>query len=553
MTHLRRRILAATLPFLLVAPYAVAQQPSAPSRAEAAAALTAAPAPARYSRQQLDQILAPIALYPDKLLTAVLMAATFPDQLVDAGKWLADPNNAALKDDALAAALEPLPWDPSVKSLVPFPQVIAMLNDHFDWTQSLGVAFNNQQVETMARVQALRERAVTQGKLRSTPQLAVNGGSDGIVIEPVDPAMIYVPVYNPATVYGVWPDRDYPPVFIPPPPEYRDRPIGPGFGIAVGFGVVGALWGWNHPDWRHHDVIVDHDRYTRITNTTQITRNNIVIENNTWRRTAPVAIVPEAARPHRERAATATPVPAGTVAPAAVVVRHPLPAATATPAATTAAPATTTATPPAKTTTAPAATPTAPTGPAHTGTPTPAPGTSATAPTATPSTKEKATTTPPTGSATTAPAGTTGAKEKEKEKEKEKATGAGEPPAHTGAPSTATPTPGHPAATVTPPHPAATTTTPPPPHPAATVTPPPHPAATTTTPTTTATTPPHHEPPPHPVTTTTAPTPPHPAATVAPPPHPAATTTPPPPHPAATTPPKKTPPKPGEEDKSKEH
>lgn len=319
MQHLRYRLLAATLPFLLASPPVFAQQPAPPTRAEATAALN--PAPAAFTRQQLDQMLAPIALYPDQLLTALLMAATFPPQIVDAGKWLQDPANAALKGDALAGVLEPLPWDPSVKSLVPFPQVVVMMNDHLDWTEALGAAFANQQIEVMARIQFLRDRAVAAGHLKSTPQIAVSGGAPDITIEPVDPAMIYLPVYNPAEAYGDWPDQDYPPVYIPPPPNFAASAIGGGIGFSVGFGVVRPLWGWGHPDWRRHEVVVDRGRFTQITNTTNNTNNHIVIQNDTWRRTAPVAAVPEAQRPHP--AAVAGPQPSGTVA--STVVAHPGP------------------------------------------------------------------------------------------------------------------------------------------------------------------------------------------------------------------------------------
>src|SRR5882672_3804453 len=167
MKHFRHRALWATLPFLLAAlPAGQAQMPQGPTRAEAEAALRPAPAPASFTKAQLDQMLAPIALYPDQLLTQVLMAATFPQQIVDANNWLQDANNAALKGDDLASALLPLPWDPSVKSLIAFPQLIAMMNEHLDWTEALGTAFANQQVETMARVQYLRERAMRAGQLK---------------------------------------------------------------------------------------------------------------------------------------------------------------------------------------------------------------------------------------------------------------------------------------------------------------------------------------------------------------------------------------------------
>ena len=180
MQHLSHRALLAALPLLIAVPgggYAQSAQP--PTRAEAEAALT--PAPAGFSAAQLDQMLAPIALYPDQLLTQVLMAATFPDQLIAAMKWLQEGSNAGLKGDDLANALQQLPWDPSVKSLVPFPQIITMMTDHLDWTAALGGAFANQEVETFARVQFLRERAVQAGQLKSTTQLAVREeDTDGI-------------------------------------------------------------------------------------------------------------------------------------------------------------------------------------------------------------------------------------------------------------------------------------------------------------------------------------------------------------------------------------
>ena len=145
MRAFRYRLIAQAVSLLLALPPLVYAQPiQPPTQAEAAAALT--PAPAAFSIQQLDQMLAPIALYPDQLLMQVLMAATFPQQVIEAGQWLQDPGNAALTGDALASALQPLPWDPSVKSLVAFPQIISMLTEHFDWTQALGTAFANQPV-----------------------------------------------------------------------------------------------------------------------------------------------------------------------------------------------------------------------------------------------------------------------------------------------------------------------------------------------------------------------------------------------------------------------
>src|SRR5207248_10937698 len=141
MTSFRLRLLAQTLPFLLVAPtVALAQNP--PSRTEAKAAMhaTAKPGATHFTRQQLDQMVAPIALYPDQLLSQVLMAATYPQQVLDAAQWLQDQSHSSLKGDELASALEPLPWDPSVKSLAAFPQIVTMMADHIEWTQALGTA-----------------------------------------------------------------------------------------------------------------------------------------------------------------------------------------------------------------------------------------------------------------------------------------------------------------------------------------------------------------------------------------------------------------------------
>src|SRR5579862_902009 len=154
MERLYESVFSGALLALLVAaplPSQAQTTPQGPTPAEAQAALN--PAPSQFTHAQLDQMLAPIALYPDQLLTQVLMASTFPQQLVDAQNWVQDSHNASLKGDDLANALTPLPWDPSVKSLVAFPQIIAMMVNHLDWTQALGTAFAEQEVQVFARVQ----------------------------------------------------------------------------------------------------------------------------------------------------------------------------------------------------------------------------------------------------------------------------------------------------------------------------------------------------------------------------------------------------------------
>src|SRR5579863_2642193 len=541
MKHLYRSVFSTALfAALTAAPSLCGAQPiQPPSQAEAQAALNQTLAP--LTNAQLDQLLAPIALYPDQLLTQVLMAATFPQQVVDAGKWLQDSSNAGLKGDDLVAALQSQPWDPSVKSLVAFPQIITMMNDHLDWTEALGVAFANQQVATMSRVQFLRDRAASAGHLNSTPQMVVSHNEGEIVIEPADPSMVYVPVYNPAQTYGDWPDADEPPVYLPPPPSYYNGEVGAGIAFGVGLGIVAPLWGWGHPDWRHHEIAVDPRRYDRITTTTTNTTNNITIQNNVWHRTAPVATVPAAARPQPPAAAPAN-NPPGTVSPTAIkppapggtVPPHPAPGAQAP----TPPPAPGGMTPPHPAPGAQAPTPPAPGGttPPHpTETPHPPPGSQAPTPPPHPGEAPP----PHAGEAPHPPPGAL----------------APAPPPHAGEaphppPGALAPTP--------PPHPVEV------PHPpAAQAPPPPHPVEAPHPPS-----PP--PPPPHPVEAPHPPSPPPPPQVVHPPPpppppavHPPAPPPPPPPHPAEAPHPapppqgqqplKKPPPKPGEEPNNPPH
>ena len=223
-----------------------------------------APMQALYAPQQLDQMLASIALYPDPLLTALLTASTYPIEVVEADRWVSSPENAALTDGALAAAVAGQDWDPSVKSLVPFPQILHMLDAHLDWTQALGNAFIAQQADVMDSIQRLRHEALAAGTLGSTPQQAVIVAGNDIRIEPVNPDLVSIPVYNPTAVYGRWPYPAYLPIYYGPPPGlvYRIPPAGIGFG--VGIVVVDALWRWGHWDWHRHRVDLDRDRFNRI-------------------------------------------------------------------------------------------------------------------------------------------------------------------------------------------------------------------------------------------------------------------------------------------------
>src|SRR6266853_4895438 len=169
-----------------------------------------------YPQQKLDQMLAPIALYPDQLVSQILMASTFPLQIVQAARWLDNPSNAALKGDALVTALQPMNWDPSVKSITAVPAIVTMLNKNLDWTNSLGVAFTHQQSDVMAQIQFLRHQAQKAGNLASNDKIVCRDDGSNIVIAPADPNVIYAPHYNPAVVYGTWPWRAYPPVYFSP-------------------------------------------------------------------------------------------------------------------------------------------------------------------------------------------------------------------------------------------------------------------------------------------------------------------------------------------------
>jgi hypothetical protein len=311
MKSLRLRVLAQTLPFLLIAPVALAQAPAkAPSRGQAAAALNqpAQPGAAHYTRQQIDQLVAPIALYPDQILSQVLMAATYPQQVVEAAQWLKEQGHGELKGDALAQALEPLPWDPSVKALTAFPQIIEMMSDHIEWTETLGVAFATQQAEVMSRVQALRQLAMKSGKLKQVRHLTVKQEGSAIAITSAEPDRVYVPIYNPSVVYGQWADREFPPVYLPPPQGFAGETIEPGFEVSTGYAIVRPLWGWSRPDWRANRITVNTTEYTRIT------RNAQVGPGNVWRHNGPVVLVSPTVT--SRTTVTTTNIPAGAVAPA---------------------------------------------------------------------------------------------------------------------------------------------------------------------------------------------------------------------------------------------
>ncbi len=219
-------------------------------------------APAAYKPEELNQMLAPVALYPDSLLANILVAATFPLEVVSADRWV--KQNKDLKGDQLNAALDKMKWDLSVKALAPFPEVLAMMSEQLEWTQTLGNAFLAQQKDVMDTVQKLRAKAQGEGYLKTTNEQKVEVKGEAIVIEPANPTVVYVPTYNPAEVYGAWPYPAYPPAPYYP---YGGAIAAGAIGFAAGVAVA-AAWnnGWGNWNWGGGSMNVNVDRTTNINN-----------------------------------------------------------------------------------------------------------------------------------------------------------------------------------------------------------------------------------------------------------------------------------------------
>src|SRR5246127_4295485 len=175
------------------------------------------PQAAQQSPDQLQQLVAPIALYPDSLVAQILAASTFPEEVVEADRWV--QSHPDLKDDALAQAVDQEPWDPSVKALAAFPSVLGNMDKNLSWTSSLGDAYYNQQQDVADAIQVMRQKAEQAGNLSSTQQQTVTTQGSTIVIEPAAPDVVYVPAYDPWLVYGpplvAWPGWDpYPGIWV---------------------------------------------------------------------------------------------------------------------------------------------------------------------------------------------------------------------------------------------------------------------------------------------------------------------------------------------------
>ncbi len=218
-------------------------------------------APSQFAVAQLDQLLAPIALYPDTLVAQILTAATYPSEIVQADRWLQDDNHRALTGEELTAALAQQPWDPSVKSLVPFPQILRMMAGNQSWTQQLGNAFLANQPAVMDAVQRLRHRAQAAGKLRSSPYQEVSSNGSIILIQSLAPDMVYVPVYDPYDAYGSWPYAGFPPYYFTG--YFVVVAYSHGFGWS-GFGINPVLWRWCHWGWHRHLLFIDRKRFNAI-------------------------------------------------------------------------------------------------------------------------------------------------------------------------------------------------------------------------------------------------------------------------------------------------
>ena len=263
-----------------------------------------------FNNEQLDQMLAQIALYPDALLSQVLMASTYPDQFQQATAW-SKANPDAKGDDAVKA-VESKDWDPSVASLVAFPEVVVTLGEKPDYVKNLGDAFLAQPEDVMNSVQRLRAAAQKAGNLKSNEQIKVTVDptpplsqaatapstttvvqapqpTQTIIIEPAQPQVVYVPQYNPAVVYGPWWYPSYPPYYYPPPAGYWWSPVGGALarGVAwgAGFAIGNALWGGCN--WGHGDVDINVNRYNNINSNRQInaSSNRANWSHNTANRT----------------------------------------------------------------------------------------------------------------------------------------------------------------------------------------------------------------------------------------------------------------------------
>jgi hypothetical protein len=261
-----KQILACMLAFALLLPVLPQTLSAAQDQdAQAPAQTSQAPPYTQQTPEQLQQLVAPIALYPDSLIAQVLAASTFPAEIVEADRWVQE--HPDLKGDALAQAVDQQSWDPSVKALCAFPTVLGNMDKNISWTSSLGDAYYNQEQGVMDAIQVMRQKAQQAGNLKDTPQQTVQTEGSNIVIQPATPDVVYVPAYDPWLVYGypvaAWPGwYPYPGIWWGGPSLF--------WGVGFGIGFWGGYgWGWGHwgMGWGGRTVIFNNNRYYSRSNT----------------------------------------------------------------------------------------------------------------------------------------------------------------------------------------------------------------------------------------------------------------------------------------------
>ena len=226
---------------------------------EAAAATPSAVQPTQVTAEKLQQLVAPIALYPDELVAQVLAAATYPTEIVEANRWL--QQNSSLKDAQLADAVDKQSWDPSVKALTQFPSVLANMDKNLSWTSALGDAYFNQSQDVLNAVQVMRKRAQSAGTLKTTAQETVTTKDQTVIIEPANPEIVYLPEYDPWVVYGApllaYPGYYFDAGFFAGPFIFFDS------GFPLGRFHRHFLWGWHSWgfDWHNRFIVFNHNRF----------------------------------------------------------------------------------------------------------------------------------------------------------------------------------------------------------------------------------------------------------------------------------------------------
>ena len=233
-----------------------------------------------FSEAELDQMMAPIALYPDSLLAQILMAATYPADVAEAVTW--SKNNTGKDGDAAVEAVQDMSWDPSVMSLVAFPQVLEMMGEQPEWVQDVGDAFLADSEAVMDTVQKLRSKAKEEGNLETTEQQKViveepSSSETVIIIEPADPQVVYVPSYNPTIIYGSWWWPHYTPWYYHPYGYGFGSAVVRGIGFGIGVGITNALWGGCSWGRGHSSIDINVNKYNNI----NVNRNKLDVNRKT--------------------------------------------------------------------------------------------------------------------------------------------------------------------------------------------------------------------------------------------------------------------------------